>query len=31
MVVNSYAYFGDIDGILISGGKLTSLGQAYAA
>jgi hypothetical protein len=28
--MRSYAYFGDLDGILISGNKLTALSQAYA-
>jgi hypothetical protein len=28
--VERYAYFGDLDGILISGGSLTGIGQAYA-
>jgi hypothetical protein len=24
-----YSYFGDLDGILVSGGGLTQIGQAY--
>jgi hypothetical protein len=28
--VERYSYFGDLDGILISGGGLTGIGAAYA-
>jgi hypothetical protein len=28
--VHRYAYFADIEGILVSGGKLTPIGKAYA-